>query len=442
MRNNKPLVTLANSEPLRFFAVFIVALLIVTLRNSFNEVFYPTLPAEDGKFLFQVFYNNHELTSVFKFYSGYISLLPNLLAYLLTFLPVTLIPSSFALTSLLITALAYSLFYPALAALYKDRLFAFYVAAVISALPLGNWWLIGALSYQSWNFMIILFLLLFLPIPKNRINRTAYVAAVNLLIWSHPLSVLTLPIYVFKLVKNREGKFENALFSASAFLYFLLGMEPGALAWPGFPALFQLFATRVLAEALAGPRNRMIFHNEGDAHIFPLLLIVSVSTAAALFYFSWRERRDEEKEFLAALVYFLGSSFVIAMLSRVASRNLGEEFLGADWGTQYVYLPKIFLITLFLLSFHNVWKRSAAYRFIGIGFAAILFCASLNSSIVYKTQVDNGKQVLKFVRIIADNKLDCAAGDEKFITLRKGDVGTENQPANFNVNINLCAQSR
>jgi len=426
------------ADTLRTAAVFCLALSILLLRNSGHEVLYPVLPAEDGRFLFQDFYSDHNWQTVFRHYSGYMSILPNLLAYGLTLLPVEWVPSSFALVSLCVTATAHALLYRVTAKIYGDRGFAVYVMLIVAALPLGNFWLVGALAYQSWNFTVILLLLALLPMPRQITGRVFYVFGVNLLIWSHPLSLLMVPWYLWRWVKNVHYRATYGLFCLSAMLYGWFGTIPGRIAWPGGSNLLDAGLARVVGEALLGPRNRMLVQAAGDAVVFLVLFVLALAGMALLFYCSRHSRSRAEKEALTLFTAFAGLVFAVSMASRIASRNLSAEFTVAEWGAQYVYIPKMLFVVILLFSAYPWLKKSVRLRWLHGALAVAVLWVNLNGNVVYKTRVDNGKQILKFVGMLADGPATCRPDEKKYITLRKGNIGTQDFPGNFNIRIDIC----
>ncbi|MFQ5672039.1 MAG: hypothetical protein ACE5G9_03015 [Nitrospinales bacterium] len=438
MTNDDAPATSARAETLRTAAVFFLALFILVLRNSGHEVLYPILPAEDGRFLFQDFYSDHNFQTVFRHYSGYISVLPNLLAYVLTLLPVEWVPSSFAFVSLCVTAAAHSLFYRVTAEIYGDRVFAVYVMLIVAALPLGNFWLVGALAYQSWNFMVILLLLALLPMPRKISGRVLYVFWVNLLIWSHPLSLLMVPWYLWGWVKNAPRRAEYGVFCLSAALYGRIGTIPGEIVWPGWTNLLDTGLSRVVGEALLGPGNRMLVQAADHEVVFLVLFVLALSAMALLFYFSWRGRSRAEKEALALLTGFACLVFAVSMATRIAPRNLSAEFAAGEWGTQYVYIPKMLFVAILLFSAYPFLKKIVRLRLLHGVLAAAVVWVNLNGNAVYKTRTDNGKKVLQFVGILSGERDTCRAGEKKYIILRKGDIGTEKFPGNFNIRIDIC----
>ena len=102
----------ADSQGLNYFLfAFCISLAILLTKNSFNSILFPVLSNEDASEHFSLFYNDHSIKNIFRYYAGYIQVSPNLLSYFLAFLPVNLIPYSYAITAYGITALTYALFF-------------------------------------------------------------------------------------------------------------------------------------------------------------------------------------------------------------------------------------------------------------------------------------------------------------------------------------------
>ncbi len=127
-----------NYGPPRFRTVFIGSFLIVASKNGFHGIFYPMLYNEDAGNIFKHFYDKHEFQDIFIIYASYIRLVPKLIGYLLSFLPVQATLSLYCLVSLSMAAFAYSLFYIVLNHLFNEPRFSLCSVLMISALPLGN----------------------------------------------------------------------------------------------------------------------------------------------------------------------------------------------------------------------------------------------------------------------------------------------------------------
>ena len=185
--------------PPRFGAVFIGSFIILAAKNGLDGVFFPLLYSEDAGNIFNKFYNRHEWQNIFTVYASYIRVFPYLVGYLLGFLPLQIILPLYCLISICMTALAYSLFYPVLNHFFNDRRFSAYSVLAISALPLANFQLTEVLMFQIWHCTLILFLLALLPVPNNPWPRMGVALAAHLMIWTHPYSIMALPLFFWQI---------------------------------------------------------------------------------------------------------------------------------------------------------------------------------------------------------------------------------------------------
>jgi len=422
-----------------FLFAFAIAFLFIISKNELREVFYPTLPAEDGTFFFQIFYNEHELHPIIRFYSGYISILPHLLAYLLTFLPVVWVPSAFALTALCITAGTSALFYKLSVQMGRSPLFALYSVAIVSALPLGDSWIVGTLAYQSWNFTLILFLAILLPLPQKTGWRILYIVFLHCSIWSHPLTVLIVLPLLYKISKEREERAHRILLCLSATIYYLWGTQHAK--FKGFNLLetLQIFFIRVSSESAIGPVRRMDWAQAGATTALLILGIVLTALLGIALAKQWGRMEEKEKTTILTLGYYLLGSAAIAIVFRIQSRDLGMEYISAVWGVQYTYLSKILFVFLFLIALPSFVRKGGARRWIHLASIALLLAINANGKEVYQTREDNGRTILKFVELIERNLPNCQPGEQKIVTLKKGDKPNTETTSHFHITIDICA---
>jgi hypothetical protein len=418
---------------------FAIAFLFIISKNGLREVFYPTLPAEDGTFFFQIFYNEHELHSIFRFYSGYISILPHLLAYLLTFLPVVWIPSAFALASLCITAGASAMIYKLSVQMGRTPLFALYSVAIVSALPLGDSWIVGTLAYQSWNFTLILFLAVLLPLPHKIGWKILCIVLLHLAIWSHPLTVLIVLPLLYKISKEREERPHRILLCLSSMIYYLWGTQHAKFHSFNFLETLQIFFIRVSAESAIGPARRMDWAQAGATTALLILGIVLTAILGRALAKQWARMEEKEKTTVAILGYYLLGSAAVAIVFRVQSRDLGMEYLSAVWGVQYTYLSKILFVFLFLVALQSIVWKGGARHWIHLTSIALLLAINASGKEVYQTREDNGRTVLKFVELIERNFPNCQPGEQKIVTLKKGDEPNTETTSYFHITIDICA---
>ncbi|PIR00272.1 MAG: hypothetical protein COV66_07235 [Nitrospinae bacterium CG11_big_fil_rev_8_21_14_0_20_45_15] len=422
-----------------FLFAFTIAFLFIVSKNGLREVFYPTLPAEDGTFFFQIFYNQHELRHVFRFYSGYISILPHLLAYILVFLPIVWIPSAFALASLCITAGASALLYKLSVQMGRTPLFALYSVAIVSALPLGDSWIVGTLAYQSWNFTLILFLAILLPLPHKIGWRVPYIVFLHLAIWSHPLTVLIVPPLLYKILKEQAERPHRILLCLSAMIYYLWGTQHAKFHSFNLLETLQIFFIRVSAESAIGPVRRVDWAQAGATTALLILGFILTALLGIALAKQWARMEENEKTTVAMLGFYLIGSAAVAIVFRIQSRDLGMEYLSAVWGVQYTYLSKILFVFLFLVALKSMVWKEGAWRWIHLVSVVLLLAINANGKEVYQTREDNGRTVLKFVELIERNFPNCQPGEQKIVTLKKGDKPNTETTSYFHITIDICA---
>jgi hypothetical protein len=410
---------------------FVLSFLILALKNDLADVFYPLLYNEDGRNIFGLFYNDHSIKNIFTRYSSYFQVLPRLTAYLIHFLPVTWIPSLYSLFALSFSALAYSLFFPLLNRLFRSPWFALYSVLILTALPLASHKLVGALMYQVWNGVIILGVVAFLSIPKKTLGKVLYLCAVNILIWSHPYCILVLPVYLFKLVFQKESRWVYGLFTLSVITYFGLGLSHHPLNWNSLQYFPSSLLGRVATETIAGPLNRVWFQYLEVSMIFGLLLIAFVG---GMIGFSWKKMKGEEKWFHAIGAYFVVTTLAVALLGR----ELGDYYHLINGSPRYTYLPRIIFCVMLMTALYRLYQISPAFRKAHWVLAIWVLYANAGANVVYQTDLEVGQSVRDYVAYLDENERDCAPGEERWFTLRRGDWRHPGTPPDWSIPANLC----
>ena len=400
-------------EPPRFKTVFMGCFLIVAYKNGLDGVFYPLLYNEDGRNIFAIFHNQSEFKNIFIYYASYIRIAPNLAGYLLNFLPVRIIPPLYCLVSLFTTALAYSIIFEVFHRVIDNRWFACYAAFMISALPLGNFEIVETLMYQVWNCNLILFLMALLPVPVKPLRRAGFVLAAHLLIWTHPYSIMVLPLFIWNAVARKKNRWAQTSFAISTVCYFLTAVR----AYPPDLTALKYFIpnlmNRVVIESFVGPNNRVHLQYLGGIGALDFVIIF---TMGAIFIFSWKNWKLEQKQFIWICLYFS----LVPLFAALIGRELGEYYHLLRGSPRYVYLPKIFFTVLVFLAAYELFKKSAAFRMFHWVLAALILFINVNSNILYKTDIEVGKDTLAFTHKLKRESVPCPPGDEKFITFDRG----------------------
>ena len=399
--------------PPSFWTVFLACFLIIGAKNSFNGILYPLLYNEDGRNIFAIFYNQHQFENIFISYASYIRVIPNLIGYLLNFLPIRWIPPLYCLISLLITTLAYSLFFKVLTRIFDNRWFAAYSVLIISALPLGNFEIVETLMYQIWNCNLILFLMVLLPVPVFILYRVGYVTAAHLLIWTHPYTIIALPLYFWNFFTNKKDRWVYTGFALSSILYFLIGVKSHPPDFSSLKYFFPNLLSRVVNEAFIGPHNRVYFQYLDIIVIFDLIIL---STLSFFIIFSWKNWQTKQKLFLLICLYFC----LIPLVAALVGRDLGDYYHLLRGSPRYVYLPKIFFSTIVLFTAFQFYKISPWFQ--RWHFAIVLFFIfiNFNSNNLYKTNIEVGKETLAFTHQVIRKSVKCSADEKKSISLNRG----------------------
>ncbi len=409
---------------------FALCFLILALKNGLADVFFPLLYNEDGRNLFAVFYNDHSFRNIFITYAGYVRVLPNLAGYLMHFFPVTWIPALYALASLAFTALTYALFFPLMDRVFRHKGFALYAVLMLTALPLASFRIVGTLMFQIWHCDIVLFLLAFLPIPRKPVQKVLYLLLVNILIWSHPYTILILPVYVYKAFRG-EHRWENGMFAASLAVYFFFGLQHHPLNWGSLVHYPASLLGRVAAETVVGPLNRVWFQY---LEISLLFGFAAVALVGGVIGFSWKTLNAEEKGFFAVSAYFVLATVGMALLGR----QLGDYYHLINGSPRYTYLPRIAFLMMTLAALFHLVRKFAVFRKAHWILAALVLTINANGNVLYKTDVQAGQSVRDYVAYLDQNRRDCMAGEVLYFNLHRGGWQHPRTPPDWTIRANLC----
>ncbi len=403
---------------------------ILALKNGLAEVFYPLLYNEDGRNLFAVFYNDHSFSNIFISYAGYVRVFPNLTAYLIHFFPVTWIPALYALASLGFTALTYALFFPLLDRIFRHKGFALYAVLILAALPLASFKMVGTLMFQVWHCDIVLSLLAFLPMPRKPMPKMAYLVCVNVLIWSHPYTILILPVYLYRCVQG-DHRWEHGLFAVSLAVYFFLGLQHHPLNWGSLAQYPSSLLGRVAVETAVGPLNRAWLQYMEMSLLLGLMLIAVV---AGVIVTSWKTMKVEEKGFYTVSAYFILITLGVALLGR----QLNDYYHLINGSPRYTYLPRIAFCVMGLAVLFQVYRQSALFRKAHWLLAVLVLILNTNGTVLYKTDRNVGQSVRDYVAYLDQNRLDCAPGEKRNFYLHRGDWQHPKRPGDWSISANLC----
>jgi len=335
--------------PLAWLFVFVT--LIIFLRSP-SAFLHPMLPYEDGTHLYAFYVGNPDLSRLFRFYAGYISLGPNAAGYLISNAAPVTAPYLMPLASLVIAGAAMTVF-----ALRRFRCIIpsdagrVAICVAIAAMPLGDYGITSYLSYSLWNLLLIALLLTAAPLPASRPARLLQFAFTSLAIWSNPLSVVFIPLCLGLLYYRRtpEDRAFNAGLIAVTLLYIALGIRPETGAGEAAPssiaaAVFtpRYILDRVVFETFAGSRIRAALHNRGlSALVYVGGACLSAAIAAALYLLRHRLTTAHRRALAGAALLILA----LSLLSVVGRGIDADARLGA-WNTRYFYIQRYALLLI------------------------------------------------------------------------------------------------
>ncbi len=152
---------IAQNYPLALAGLFILIATILGLR-TFDAVFYPVLHCEDGTEMLAYYWNHPHPAEVFRFYMGYISLIPNIVGFLaVSLFPLHLAPYVMVLFSLSTATTAVSLFaLRRFRPIMPDDKSRMLVSLILALLPLGNFAMLTNLTYSMWHLLLIALVLM------------------------------------------------------------------------------------------------------------------------------------------------------------------------------------------------------------------------------------------------------------------------------------------
>lgn len=302
----------------------------------------PTMGCEDGQLMFAYYVNQPSPWGIFRFYYGYISLLPNLVGYLSAQVPPTWSPFVLAYFALAVKAAAHTLF--ALrrfrGVLPSDNL-RWWVCLLLALLPLGNVQHIDNTTYSIWNLLWILLLLAYAPLGQSRLGQVGQWGLMALCIWSHPLAVVVGPILLYNLITRPADRWFNGGLLLLLALYLGLGVELGFTERPRSLTASVLLTplyllNRVLFEALFGYHLRLILYKAGQLWLIygPALLV----GAGAVWWYSrrWRSLSWPSQLQLGLLVYAIGALTWLTVYTRAADATI---YMG-EWSHRYFYIQQ------------------------------------------------------------------------------------------------------
>jgi hypothetical protein len=360
------------------------AIAFVIFARSPDVLLLPSLEAEDGAYVFQHFYTARDAAEIMRFKSGYVPLIANLIAYMSVRLPTRTIPYGLAWIPFAITLAAYTRLFGASFREWIGPASTRALVCVLFALaPLGQWHLLAHTDYSIWNTFLLLILLTVTPRSPKRWRTYVGWTVANLLVWSHPLTILVAPIVAIRLVREAELRLIAAGTLLNLAVHQFLGTEPtGIFAGLSWIACVAKISNAALATItiVCGTAFRAAFGPVASAwtevHRIAIPVAWTLFVVAGVAFTCWKSRRL--RPVVALLSYFVLS---VGFFSVLVRDSLVAPQL--NLAPRYIYLPSLAFVLVFVL-IGDFWLRryesAARVRAVAFG-VVVLWYGALNAQL-------------------------------------------------------------
>lgn len=413
------------------FAGLLLTVAAVSFFRDPTSYLLPPLAYEDGRDMFAFFYNHREPGAVLRFYNGYISLVPNLVGYGAMGLPTPWVPKALALVPLLFASLAFCwLYLPVYRRLIPHDGARLAVCLALALAPVANSFFIANTTYSIWSLLLLLVWLSLAPPPERPAAAAGRFAVMAALIWSHPLSLALVPVWLATAAWCARGGGGRArrpervparvpvLFygglTAAAVLYQIFGVEPRGLSPPGPASILYRTAVftleRVVFATGFGDAATAFLRRSGGAALIPATAALLLLAAGAL---TWRYRRrlSSHQRFALAVLVYLSLAFTALY---VVGRSPTLDILGAGRAFRYFWVQRLLgVATLGIAAaawIRGLRRRPGPGTAAGLLALAVVYVSILNfnNNGSYTTRARAGRAVADFTAEVARQE---ATGD-------------------------------
>jgi hypothetical protein len=223
-------------------------------------------------------------------------------------------------------------------------------------LPIGSWPLQSSLLWQSWNFLIIVFLLMAIEPFLIDKKRLALVPIIIVLLCSTPGSIVFLPWFLLRCLLLWQKKAFNrlvtyALLCAAIIMYAVWGMNAlGSYYTAVRLHLNEIIRVglltslpRVMLEGFSSLSFRMTIHDISPVISLLLSLLIFIIICIAAFTAS------KKNSCISELALYVGY-FIISMTTLSIIRlPLHDYVTFSEKGFRYFYVQKYVILLLFLI---------------------------------------------------------------------------------------------
>jgi hypothetical protein len=335
-------------NPTVYWLALLLILVVLNLLRDPQRLILPTLRVEDGTHVFAYFYENRHIREIFRFKAGYVPLVANIIGYCSVRLPTRLIPYGLTWFPLVLSVIASSIvFSKPYATWIPSRVVRGMICMLFVLSPLANTNLRAHTDYSIWSTLFMLILLLAHPLPQRSLPKYVCLGVINILIWSHPLTIVVFPFVVLFFFQNRRDRVLYGLTAFNLLVHQIVGVESSrlfagmslldALAKLARSSLWTVVVEAQTAFAAAFGTALFDYANEEMWYLFVLwglfLLLALV--------LSFRELRHMRKPILFSLYY-------ISVLTFTSIVGRGYDTAGLIvGGKRYVHIQGLLFLLIY-----------------------------------------------------------------------------------------------
>ena len=273
--------------------------------------------------------------------------------------------------------------------------------------------MVEVLMYQIWHCTLLLFLVILMPLPKKLWPKVGVAIATHVMIWTHPYSIMVMPLLIWNIVIRKEFQWIQASFVVSALLYYFIAVERQPMHIESILYFIPTLLSRVVTESIIGPNNRVFLQYMEGVSIFAFTVLVPL---IIVLFLTWKNWNKEQKYFFGVCIYLI----LIPLAAALLSRDLGDYYHLLRGSPRYVYFPKIFFLIIIFLTMRELLKRFAPLKKWCVALTIFLLYINANSNILYNTNTNTDRKTLRLMGHQLTGTVPCKSGEEKIVHRDQG----------------------
>lgn len=353
---------------------------VITVSRDIDALMKPVLWAEDSVAIFANYYNVSGIPLV-RYWGGYVSLAADLIGYAVSCFPTVWQPHMLPGIAIAVSAAAFALFAaPIFRKIVVSDTQRFIIAVALAVLPLGSFADVGLVGYTQWPAGILLVLLAAVApdLSLRSIKGAALFLLLLVLVWTNPVSIIALPLFLYEAWRTRAGApssaLANLMLAAGCVLYVTVGRVYAPADVNVLHALSdgtRLLLERVVFESVFGTMTRM--WALAGAYWLWMDIIAVGAIAVTMFGLRHRMRDPQFRTFLLKAAYL---SIGICYLSALMRADVG---LSVYHGRRYPFISGAMFTLLFLIALTDAATPLTTVRKLSAGAAIVVALAVTNA---------------------------------------------------------------